>query len=183
AFGAVEALAFKRANGSEVILPARSVCVAAGTTPNTVYEREYPGTFRLDDNGRFFRKHRLVECDGDWKLEEVEGPSREAFFLSYENLGRFVSFYGDNHPDYAGNVVKAMASAKHGAAQVARLFAGEIAGAESRPAPLAKFESLTGSLDETLVPRVVEVRRLTRTIVEVIVKARYAARQFRPGQF
>ncbi len=183
AFGAVEALAFKRANGSEVILPARSVCVAAGTTPNTVYERECPGTFRLDDEGRFFRKHRLVENGGAWQLEEVEGPSREAFFLSCENAGRFVSFYGDNHPDYAGNVVKAMASAKHGAAQVARLFAREIAGAESRPAPLAKFESLTRSLDETLVPRVVEVRRLTRTIVEVIVKARYAARQFQPGQF
>ena len=29
----------------------------------------------------------------------------------------------------------------------------------------------------------VEVRRLTRTIVEVIVKARYASRKFQPGQF
>src|SRR4029079_193080 len=32
-------------------------------------------------------------------------------------------------------------------------------------------------------PRVVEVRRLTPTIVEVIVKGRYAARKFEPGQF
>ena len=183
AFGAVEAMAFKRTNGSEVVLPARSVCVAAGTTPNTVYEREYPGTFQLDNEGRFFRKHRLVEGDGSWKLEPVTEDKREAFFLSYENAGRFVSFYGDNHPDYAGNVVKAMASAKHGAAQVARLFAREIAEAESKPVPLERFEKLTRLLDETLVPRVVEVRRLTRTIVEVIVKARYAARQFRPGQF
>jgi NADPH-dependent glutamate synthase beta subunit-like oxidoreductase/NAD(P)H-flavin reductase len=183
AFGAVEALKFKRANGGEVVLPARSVCVAAGTSPNTVYERECPGTFRLDDDGRFFRKHRLVEANGTWKLEEVRDSSREAFFLSYENDGRFVSFYGDNHPDYAGNVVKAMASAKHGAIQLARLFACEIGAAESQPAPLAKFESLSRCLDETLIPRVVEVRRLTRTIVEVIVKARYAARQFQPGQF
>jgi NAD(P)H-flavin reductase len=182
-FGAVEALKFKRSGGGEIVLPARSVCVAAGTTPNTVYERECPGTFEFDEDGRFFKKHRLVPSGGGWKLEPVAGPSREAFFLSYENAGRFVSFYGDNHPDYAGNVVKAMASAKHGALEVARLFAGDIASAESHPAPLAKFEKLTSYLDETLVPRVVEVRRLTPKIIEVIVKARYAARQFQPGQF
>src|SRR5439155_21409851 len=104
-----------------LVIPARSVCVAAGTTPNIIYERECPGTFRLDEDGRFFRKHRLVEGAGGWALEEVQEPSRDAFFVSYENAGRFVSFYGDNHPDYAGSVVKAMASAKHGALQVARL--------------------------------------------------------------
>jgi NADPH-dependent glutamate synthase beta subunit-like oxidoreductase/NAD(P)H-flavin reductase len=188
AFGAVSALKFKRTDGSEVVLPARSVCVAAGTSPNIIYERECPGSFQLDDDGRFFRKYRLVENGTAWKLEEVREPSREAFFLSYENSGRFVSFYGDNHPDYAGNVVKAMASAKHGAMQVARLFAAEIArtesaDAESRPAPYEKFTSLTRDLDEALIPRVVAVNRLTPKIVEVIVKARYASRQFEPGQF
>jgi NADPH-dependent glutamate synthase beta subunit-like oxidoreductase/NAD(P)H-flavin reductase len=218
-FGAVEALKFKRADGSEVVLPARSVCVAAGTTPNTVYEREFPGTFKLEPDGRFFQKYRLhpagecgllnAECgmedatsaaptpqsaprsphslvassDKRWSLEEVHEPARDAVFLSYENDGRLVSFYGDNHPDYAGNVVKAMASAKHGAPQISRLFADEIARAERSPTPLEKFEKLTSFLDEALVPRVVEVRRLTPTIVEVIVKARYAARQFLPGQF
>jgi NADPH-dependent glutamate synthase beta subunit-like oxidoreductase/NAD(P)H-flavin reductase len=185
---AVAALKFKRADGSEVVLPARSVCVAAGTSPNIVYERECPGTFQLDDDGRFFRKYRLVENGAGWKLEEVREASREAFFLSYENAGRFVTFYGDNHPDYAGNVVKAMASAKHGAAQVARLFAADIARAEStaadsQPAPFEKLASLTRHLDEALIPRVVAVNRLTPRIVEVIVKARYAARQFEPGQF
>ena len=182
-FGAVAALKFQRVDGSEVVLPARSVCVAAGTTPNTVYERECPGTFQLDADGRFFRKHRLIQDGDGWKLEEVSDASREAFFLSYENAGRFVSFYGDNHPDYAGNVVKAMASAKHGAVQVARLFGEEIARAESQPAPLEKFTSLTRTLDETLIPHVVCINRLTPKIVEVIVRARYAARQFQPGQF
>src|SRR5262249_34169705 len=147
-FGAVAALKFRRAGGSEVVLPARSVCVAAGTTPNTVCERERPGTFRLDDDGRFFRKYRVVREAERWRLEETAGYAREAFFLSYENDGRFVSFYGDNHPDYAGNVVKAMASAKHGAVQIARLFADEIARAESQPAPLVKFSALTRILDQ-----------------------------------
>lgn len=182
-FGAVTTLKFKRTDGNEVTLPARAVCVAAGTNPNTVYERELPGSFKLDRDGKFFQKHRLVQNDEGWKLEEVNDASREAFFLSHESNGRFVSFYGDNHPDYAGNVVRAMASAKHGAVQVARLFSTEISAAEKQPPPWEKFEKLTQHLDEALVPHVVEVRRLTPTIVEVIVKARYAAKKFYPGQF
>ena len=42
---------------------------------------------------------------------------------------------------------------------------------------------MTQSLDEALVPRVVEVKRLNAKIIEVIVKAPFAARRFRPGQF
>ena len=182
-FGAVAGLKCKRANEKEVTLPARAVCYAAGTSPNTVCETESPGTFQLDANGRFFQKHKLVADGSGWQLEPVHGASREAFFLSSEQDGRFVSFYGDNHPDYAGNVVKAMASAKHGIRQVTRLFAAEIARAEVEGTPLEKFHTLTTSLDETLVPRVVEVKRLNSKSIEVIVKARYAARRFQPGQF
>lgn len=182
-YNAVSALKFKRSDGQEVTLPARAVCYAAGTTPNTVCEREAPGVFQLDADGKFFLKHQLV-ADGDrWKLEAVHESSREAFFMSYDKDGRFVSFYGDNHPDFAGNVVKAMASAKHGARQVARLFAADIATAESGIHSLEEFNNLTRRLDDELIPRVVEVRRLTPKIVEVIVKAPYAARRFRPGQF
>lgn len=182
-YNAVSALKFKRADGQEVTLPARAVCYAAGTTPNTVCEREAPGVFPLDADGKFFQKNRLVEEGDGWKLEAVHEASREAFFMSYDKDGRFVSFYGDNHPDFAGNVVKAMASAKHGACQVARLFAKDIASAESGRHSLEEFQSLTRRLDEELIPRVVEVRRLTPKIVEVIVKAPYAARRFKPGQF
>ena len=35
-------------------------------------------------------------------MQAVREGSREAFFTSHENDGRFVSFYGDNHPDFAG---------------------------------------------------------------------------------
>ena len=42
---------------------------------------------------------------------------------------------------------------------------------------------MTPQLDRELIARVSEVRRLTPTIVEVIVHAPAAARQFQPGQF
>src|SRR4028118_1182283 len=45
-------------------LPARTVGVGAGTSPNTIYEREQPGTFKLDEWGEFFAPHK-VERNGD----------------------------------------------------------------------------------------------------------------------
>jgi NADPH-dependent glutamate synthase beta subunit-like oxidoreductase len=183
-FGACEGLICRRADGTTVRLPARSVLVAAGTSPNTIYEREYPGSFELDARKNFFKKYTAVEGDsGNWHLMEAQPGEKGAFFLSHHHQGRFVSFYGDNHPDYAGNVVKAMASAKHGLPHVAKLFRPAIQQAEKSGVPTDRYDNLVRYLDEALIPRVVRVNRLTPTIVEVVVRGRYAARKFEPGQF
>ena len=168
-----------------VRVPARTVCVAAGTSPNTIYERERPGTFALDDWREFFAPHK-VERSGDGSFRLVPAAKGErAFFTSYESGGRFITYYGDNHPVYAGNVVKAMASAKDGYEQVAALFADELARlrAEGQPAREESFARLVETLDENLVARVERVERLTDTIVEVVVRAPMQARKFHPGQF
>src|SRR5215213_3301332 len=164
---------------------ARTVCVAAGTSPNTIYERERPGTFALDDWKEFFAPHR-VEQDGDGNLRLVPAAKGErGFFTSYEDGGRFISYYGDNHPVYAGNVVKAMASAKDGFPEVVALFAEELAALKEaeQPAREEAFGRLLETLDENLVARVERVERLTDTIVEVVVRAPMQARKFHPGQF
>lgn len=181
-YGSVEAIIFERGNKEKITLPAKSVCVAAGTSPNTIYEKEYPGSFKLDAKGYFFEKFNAVENDGKWELRQAAHGDK-AFFLSHQNDGKFVTFYGDNHPDYAGNVVKAMASAKHGTPHIAKLFRTEIALADKSPTDITQFDSLTQFLDSALIPRVVKVVRLTDTIVEVIVKGRYVSRKFEPGQF
>jgi NADPH-dependent glutamate synthase beta subunit-like oxidoreductase len=119
-FGAIKALIFERLNyvaetgkfentGEMVEFPARTVCVAAGTSPNVIYEKEKPGTFKMDEWRQFFEPHE-VRKNGDGKQHAV--ASKNGFFTSYEHDGKFISYYGDNHPRYAGNVVKAMASAK-----------------------------------------------------------------------
>jgi NADPH-dependent glutamate synthase beta subunit-like oxidoreductase/NAD(P)H-flavin reductase len=194
--GAVAALLFERmardpetgrwrATEESVRLPARTVCVAAGTSPNTIYERERPGTFRLDEWGEFFSPHK-AERGGDGKFRLVPAAKGEqAFFTSYEREGRFISYYGDNHPTYAGNVVKAMASAKDGYRRVAELFTEELAHLreEDQPARDERFARLVARLEDELVARVVRVERLTDTIVDVIVRAPAQARKFEPGQF
>ena len=43
--------------------------------------------------------------------------------MSLRQDGRAISFFGDLHPSFAGNVVKAMASAKQGYPVVSRMLA------------------------------------------------------------
>ena len=71
-YGAVESIIFKRGNGETVKLPARSVMVAAGTSPNTIYEREFPGTFKMDEKRNFFKKFRAEKVADQWKLVEAQ---------------------------------------------------------------------------------------------------------------
>lgn len=185
-YGHVQAVKFRRNTGDrdEVEIPARTVCVAAGTSPNTMYEKEYEGSFALDAKKQYFQAHEARFEDGKLTLSPVGIKSSEAFFTSYQHEGRVVSFYGDNHPHYAGSVVKAMASAKHGFRHVAALFP-ELTSLSStdQPARNEKLTSFFDRLDDALDARVVEVNRLTKTIVEVVVKAPMAARKFQPGQF
>jgi NADPH-dependent glutamate synthase beta subunit-like oxidoreductase/NAD(P)H-flavin reductase len=199
--GAVRALRFERmvtkdgklrGSGEFHELPARTVCVAAGTAPNVTYEKEYPGTFKLDEDGDYFQGYELVEGPQGLAVQPVQAAedmaAKVGFFTSYSKEGRFITFYGDNHPTYAGNVVKAMASAKDGYPQVSRLFAkerstmdlsDELAQARRDSELAAHFHTL----DEALLAHVVAVNRLAPTIVEVVVKAPLAARRFEPGQF
>jgi NAD(P)H-flavin reductase/NADPH-dependent glutamate synthase beta subunit-like oxidoreductase len=188
--GAVHAMVFKREGhggsadgiGTLVTLPARTVLVAAGTTPNITCEKEAPKTFQLDEKSKFFKPHR-AERNGEGRFHVTPDP--DGFFTSYDSSGRLVSYYGDNHPRYAGNVVKAMASAKDGFPRVLELFKDQLASLDParQPERDAAWHRLIAALDDEFSATVQDVVRLTPTIVEVIVKAPAAAKHFRPGQF
>ncbi len=96
-----------------------------------------------------------------------------------------MSYYGDNHPRYAGNVVKAMASAKDGFPHVVSLFAAQLSSLDASTQGVrdAVWSALVQRLDADFKAHVHDVVRLTPTIVELVVKAPAAARHFRPGQF
>jgi NAD(P)H-flavin reductase len=160
------------ANGVE--LPAKSVLIAAGTQPNTVLAREEGVSLELD--GKYF-----LACDEDGEPVRPERhtskPKEPQVLLHRYPDGRFISFFGDLHPSYFGNVVKAMGSAKQGYPTVSKVLARH--GASSR---LSEKEFLS-KLNYDLRAVVHEVRRLTPTIVEVVLRAPVAARRFEPGQF
>jgi NADPH-dependent glutamate synthase beta subunit-like oxidoreductase/NAD(P)H-flavin reductase len=161
-------------SAGEHTLTARSVFVAAGTQPNTVLAREDGTHFVLD--GKYFRA-----CDenGDpvTPVRSLSKPDRADVLMSRTDDGRFVSFFGDVHPSFFGNVVKALGSAKQGHGVVSRVLM------RREPASSEPAERFFDRLSRDLRATVERVDRLTPTIVEVILRAPAAARRFRPGQF
>ena len=173
-FGHANAVAFLTGDKKTVVLPARSVLIAAGTQPNTVLAREEGVSLALD--GKYFQA-----CDENGapvKPERHSAKPKDVRVLLHRRPdGRFMSFFGDLHPSYFGNVVKAMGSAKQGFPVVSKVLSQ---GSPSTSVDDAQFLS---RLNRDLRAVVHEVRRLTPRIVEVVLRAPVAARRFHPGQF
>ena len=173
AFGHAAGLRVGRADGADIVLPARAILVAAGTQPNTVLARE-DSRFQLD--GRYFQ---AVDETGA-PVAPVRGlakPEVTHVLMHRAENGRFVSFFGDLHPSFFGNVVKAMGGAKRGYPVVSRMLGAQPAsGPENGAAVIARCR-------DDLRATVHAVNRLTPTILEIVLRAPAAARAFRPGQF
>jgi NADPH-dependent glutamate synthase beta subunit-like oxidoreductase/NAD(P)H-flavin reductase len=158
------------ASGMETVIPAKAILVAAGTVPNTLVAREQPG-YRID--GKYFQAYD--EQGVPVSPERCAKPHSTDSIARLTGDGRGVTFFGDLHPSYAGNVVSAMASAKKGSPLISRML--------TRSVPRSEPSVLRQALRDGLTAIVVRVERLTRTIVEVVVRAPLAAQAFRPGQF
>jgi NADPH-dependent glutamate synthase beta subunit-like oxidoreductase/NAD(P)H-flavin reductase len=171
-FGHAAGLRVARQDGSELVLPARAVLVAAGTQPNTVLARE---DRRIVLDGKYFR---AIDETGASVVPVPAFPKPEVAQVLMHKApdGRAISFFGDLHPSFYGNVVKAMASAKRGYPVVSHVLAARAA------TPLSGPDFIARCRDE-LTATVHEVNRLAPSIVEVVVRAPAAARAFRPGQF
>ncbi len=166
------------ATHEEVELPARALFVAAGTVPNTIYEREYPGTLALDGNHFLPHVHHAealqpVRTAEHCKVTEF-GP-----FTSYKKLDHLVTFVGDTHPVFHGSVVKAIASSQ-------RAYQPLMQTLDQRPpadADWVAYRDFREKIDDLLTARVVSVDTSNPGVTELWVRAPMAARKFRPGQF
>ena len=156
----------------EATLPARTILVAAGTQPNTVLAREDATHAFID--GKYFR---ALDEEGNPATPERVCKPGDVRVLMYRHAdGRAMSFFGDLHPSFAGNVVKAMGGAKQGYPVLTRSMS-------KLPAPMQKTADILAAANKAWRAKVVRVDRLTPTIVEVVVEAPAAARNFEPGQF
>ncbi len=61
-FHAIESVRFIDSTRSdkEIILPAKTVFVAAGTSPNITYEKEYPKTFRMQESTGYYQPYKAM---------------------------------------------------------------------------------------------------------------------------
>lgn len=163
--GYVKEIAFD--NGTA--LPAKTILVAAGTQPNTVLAREN-ANIKIQD--KYFQAF-----DAHWQAcnpERTAKPNQVGIFTHKNQTGRSVSFFGDMHPSFNGSVVKAMASAKQGYPLISK---------ELQKLKATEDPDFFNKIDSLFNARIHQINRLTDTIVEVVIKAPWAAKKFKPGQF
>jgi NADPH-dependent glutamate synthase beta subunit-like oxidoreductase/NAD(P)H-flavin reductase len=173
-YGHASAVRFTTSDGRDVELKAGSVLIAAGTQPNTVLAREEGVSLALD--GKYFQA--TDETGAPVKPQRnASKPKKVEVLLHKRPDGRFMSYFGDLHPSFFGNVVKAMGSAKQGYPVVTHVLS------LNDPLSRESDEAFLGRLNRDLRAVVHEVKRLTPKIVEVVLRAPVAARRFHPGQF
>jgi len=158
----------------DIALPARTVIIAAGTQPNTVLAREDGEHVVLD--GRYFR---ALDESGQPVVPERGNPKPAAarVLMAGRPGERWISCFGDVHPSYFGNVVKAMASARQGYPVVSRVLAAR------EPASNEPAADFSARMNHLLRARVARIERLAPAIIEVVIHAPMAASRFMPGQF
>ncbi len=174
-------------------IKARSIFIAAGTEPNTVIATEDKKHFKLS-NGYFIH----LNSSGK-EIDPIFSPKMQNKdrILVYKQGNKTISFFGDLHPSYSGSVVKAMASAKNGYPIISQLLSGvnsfvsvipvcDVVGqkknAWSSVEDLANKEFFN-RIKEQFTAKVIKVQYLTDKVVEIVIKAPLAAKNFKPGQF
>lgn len=175
----IEIDAFGHARGLTVLqleeimtLPARGILIAAGTKPNI--NLSYDDPHQVTVSGHTFQA--VDEMGRPVQPEQLAKPETPQMLMNVRVDKRAMSFFGDMHPSFAGNVVKAMGSAKQGYPVISRIL-------RKIPASHISGLSLLTQLNSSLRATVQAVHRLTPTIVEVVIHAPLAAQGFHPGQF
>ena len=162
-------------NGAKVeaTLPARTILVAAGTQPNTVLAREDATHAFID--GKYFRA--LDEEGKPVKPERVCKPA-DVRVLMYRARRRPLHVVLRRPASLLRRQCREGDGRRQAGLSGADAHDGDAAGADSArrrrswPRPTRDWRAT-----------VVRVDRLTPTIVEVVVEAPAAARNFEPGQF
>jgi NADPH-dependent glutamate synthase beta subunit-like oxidoreductase/NAD(P)H-flavin reductase len=151
------------------ILPCKTLLMAIGTMPNISYVLE--DGLKLENDGKYLKQN----LDKDFLLNK----NNQKFSLINtvdENL-RAISFFGDLHPQYEGNVVRAMASAKIGSVQINKLF-DKSTNINANSQNINKYKNYK----EDFLVNIVKIDRLSNHVVEIFVKSKLLAQQTSIGQ-
>lgn len=163
-----------KGTGEMIQFPAGSMVIAAGTSPNTIYNDEHEDTFEINDKTWYFNTYDIKNENGQTKLNEI--ADGEGFFTSYLKDNKTISFFGDCHPNYFGSVVKTMASVKKGYGRIVKNL--EVFEPDTK-----SFEEFAGKLADTFSTKVIEVQNLSGKYISLKIISKNAASKWKPGKF
>lgn len=164
-------------DNSLVTLPAKSILVATGASLNVAYSFEHPHVLERksmqylsyeEKNGELYAAHGAEHCK-----DRHIGP-----FTSYhDNNKHRVSFIGDTHPIFHGNVVKAIASAKYTYPKIMQhLLKQNDQNGQDYPSFKEKIRHQFTSI-------VLDIRYPEDGIVAIDIHSAQAIKHYRPGNF
>jgi NADPH-dependent glutamate synthase beta subunit-like oxidoreductase/NAD(P)H-flavin reductase len=154
----------------------RAIFVAAGTSPNISPALEDGLDLPLE--GKYFKALQQGSV-----ITKIDEKSQKA-----------VSFFGDLHPSFEGNVVKAMASAKFGYKEIVKIleqdpvirrgdnFGGSIVTPSNDGVFLGNSEEFLHKINSEFLVKIEKIERLSDHVVEIFIKAPLLANQTQVGQ-
>ena len=160
----------------EVTLPARTILVATGARPNIAYFFEHRS---MEVNNMQYQPYHMV--DGELqKAERAQHCKDDRFgaFTSYEKGDHRVTFIGDTHPDFNGNVVKAVASGFRIYPKISDSFGRRI----TEVGEAKEYKAFNTRMRDQLQARVHNIRRLAEDVIELTIRAPLAVSRYQPAQ-
>lgn len=169
----------------EEVFSCKTLLIAAGTTPNLGPVLEDGLDFKLE--GKYFA---AIDKNGrKFDITQMVKPLDFKVFTKIDTKNRAVSFFGDLHPNFEGNVVKAMASAKEGHKMISAILLPEENSsfnpifAEHNSLFNPTFEhNFLQKINAEFAVKIHQVNRLSDHVVEVLVHAPLLAKQTKLGQ-
>lgn len=158
----------------EIIIPVKTLFLAAGTTPNKAPFYEDKLKFELDKN-----TFQIIDLLGK-KLPAIASPkgdgqgNKAGFICAKSEQGKAVSFFGDLHPSFNGSVVKAMASAKNGYPIINQALSLLSKSSTS-------YAEFLDKINQDFAVRVKEINILSDYFYELVVHAPLLARKTKLG--
>jgi len=153
------------------IIPCKTLLMAIGTMPNL--------SFVLEDNLDFENDGKYLKTS-DYKGQNTHSSKETNInFITKFNVKNLnaVSFFGDLHPNFEGNVVRAMASAKKGYLQINNILKQQTKISKNLE-DLAKYRNYK----EDFLVNIEKINRLSEYVIEVEIKSFLLASQTKVGQ-
>lgn len=173
-----------------ITLPAKSILVATGASLNVAYAFEHPHAF--ERKGMQYLSYDEIEgkLSAAHAAEHSKDPHFGPFTSYHTHHQHRVSFIGDTHPVFHGNVVKAIASAKYTYPKIMKHLITPHPPIGTPPPQGEKglhsrdnYSEFHQRMKQQLMATIVNIHQPSAEIIEIVVSAPQAIKHYRAGQF
>lgn len=145
---------------SDKIFDCKTLLVAVGTVPNISIKTE--DNLNFDLRGKYFKQ--IDENYNEIKSDFSPKSKNISFFTRIDDDSKAISFFGDLHPNFEGNVVKAMASAKIGYKEINKILSKNNSFNKN-------YDEFLAKINQDFVVKIHKITKISKYVNEIEIKA------------